>query len=1232
MNGEIARMKVVIGASIGEFRKKMKEIKQVSHSTTSAVNEETSKIKNPFESIKKKWKDAKKDYQIKAGIKVPTEEYKKVEADIKKAEAVLNNYYEKRDKAEAIGVDKESRGWKSLEYDIKNAEEALNRYNAQKEKMQASGTDVERPVSLPKQARNLSKSIFHVAGKTLGGVGSFVSSTIQKGWGGTLKFLGKMKAVLSDVGKTIKRTSGLFGALIKKFASGIPVLRRFTGGVKENGSSFGSGLKNILKYTLGIRSLFVLANKLRGALMEGFKNLAQYSGETNASISTLMSSLTQLKNAFASAFAPILNVVAPVLNTLIQKVISVVNAFGQLTGALTGNATYIRAKKVNQDYAASLSNNASNAKKAKKANEELQRTLMGFDQINKMDSNKSNDSDDGASDIGGLSPGDMFETVGIDSKFKNLAEQIKDAWNNADFTEIGALVGRKLNAALNNIPWDGIKDTANRIAKSLATFLNGFIETTDWGLVGNTIAQGINTAFGFANAFAENFHWGSLGDAIGNGINGALNGIDWELIRTTAFNWGSGVAETLNHAIGSTDWSLVGTTISNGINAAFLYVQAFAAKFNWQSLGISVGNGINGALNGIDWELIRSTVSNVTAGIVNSLNSFISAADWGLAGRSFGQSINTVIDFAYTALHNFNWKQLGTEFSHFINNTVSTIDWKKAGTAVSDGIKGILDFLIKGIEGVEWEQIGTKVADFLAGIDWKGVINRLAEAIGAAAAGLGALLWGIIKDAWNSAVTWWHDKAYDEDGRFIISGLWEGIKEALRNVGAWIKDNIFAPFIDGFKSVFGIHSPSTVMAEFGGFLMEGLLGGIKGLVEDVVGVFTGIRDSIGEVWNSITDTASTAWKGITETVGQAWKGLKTAASETFGNIKDSVTGTWDEVRKNASTMWENITGTIGGFWDTLTTSASTKFEDIKGSVSTAWSVVEEKSGEIWGNVKEKVSSIWDWLTGKSKKDFPEIQKEVEDSFGEVTRTSEKDWTASHKSVTDSLNVMKGESSKGMRQVYKNVESYMTSIYNIITDKFKWAGQKACQEIESWNSSFSRSVDSAVRVFSGMGQKIANSIGNLYNTGRNISQSFANGFSSVHIALPHIFQSGNNRYYYGNGGWLDVPSFGVNWYAKGGFPDAGEMFIANESGPELVGRMGKRNAVANNNQIVEGIKAGVFEAVMDAFEASGIFRQNNSSDKDVTVELTVVADSETIYKVVRKGEKKYKGRYFVTETV
>jgi hypothetical protein len=68
------------------------------------------------------------------------------------------------------------------------------------------------------------------------------------------------------------------------------------------------------------------------------------------------------------------------------------------------------------------------------------------------------------------------------------------------------------------------------------------------------------------------------------------------------------------------------------------------------------------------------------------------------------------------------------------------------------------------------------------------------------------------------------------------------------------------------------------------------------------------------------------------------------------------------------------------------------------------------------------------------------------------------------------------------------------------------------------------------------------------------------------------------------------------FASGGFPSEGQLFFANEAGPEMVGTMGGRTAVANNDQIVEGIRQGVYDAV------SAAMAQNNSDDRPIRVFL------------------------------
>ncbi len=66
----------------------------------------------------------------------------------------------------------------------------------------------------------------------------------------------------------------------------------------------------------------------------------------------------------------------------------------------------------------------------------------------------------------------------------------------------------------------------------------------------------------------------------------------------------------------------------------------------------------------------------------------------------------------------------------------------------------------------------------------------------------------------------------------------------------------------------------------------------------------------------------------------------------------------------------------------------------------------------------------------------------------------------------------------------------------------------------------------------------------------------------------------------------IPHLNISWYAQGGFPNQGDLFFANENGAEMVGSLGGHTAVANNDQIVEGIRQGVYEAVSAAMSGGG----------------------------------------------
>lgn len=87
---------------------------------------------------------------------------------------------------------------------------------------------------------------------------------------------------------------------------------------------------------------------------------------------------------------------------------------------------------------------------------------------------------------------------------------------------------------------------------------------------------------------------------------------------------------------------------------------------------------------------------------------------------------------------------------------------------------------------------------------------------------------------------------------------------------------------------------------------------------------------------------------------------------------------------------------------------------------------------------------------------------------------------------------------------------------------------------------------------------------------------------------------------------------MDWwpFAEGGFPETGQLFVAREAGPELVGRINGKTAVANNDQIVTGISSGVYNAVRSAM-------QGNGGNGNMNIHATFVMDGEVVGKQVIK---------------
>lgn len=775
--------------------------------------------------------------------KIPTEEFKEIGKQIDADTVKLNRLIEQQRIFEETGGRTNSRTYRARQLQIEELTNSIKYAKGEQEDLLASGgayivQDTSKQTeALYREEEKLADMNTKVQ-QSYNSVSTSVSdyknkTTMLSGITSRLTVVGqKASGAVKNLARNLLQVAK--GAIItglKKIGAGIL-------GIHKSANKSTISIGKMLKYLFGIRSLYTLFNKMRSALVDGFKNLVQYSGETNNAISSVMSALTRLKNSFATAFAPIVTTVAPYLVRFINLISECVTRVGMFIAALTGKSTFTKAVGVQQDYAASLDKTAKNTNKAAKA---AKNYLSPLDEIDRYESDASSGSGIGSgAGAGGVDPSQMFEEVPIASSIKGVADKIRQLIKSEDWEGLGAYVASGINAGMQKIydaiSWNNVGPKITKFTTAFTKTFNSLVDHIDWDLMGRTIGAGINTIVYTLNQLIAGINWKNLGKGFANGFNGIVKEVDF-------------------NAFGR----LIGNKFMIIPNIAY----GFVRNLNWKACGTALGNGLNGVVQSIDL---------------------------GTIGTAFGTAITGVFQMAINFSQTFDWKALGENIYTGINNLLYSLDFATIGKGFSDLAAGFLNTIIISLGNVDWESLGSKLVEFILNINWIQLAGQL----------------GII-------------------GLELIGGIAAGVIGAMKTVGAWLKEHVVDPIVDKVKELFGIHSPSTVMAEIGKMLMQGLYNGIESFVETIKKIFE-------TLWNGIKTTTETVWRGITSTVSGVWNELKTSASTIFSGISTTVSGVWDAIKKKSGDIWDGLKTDIPEAAKTIKEGIHDRFVEARDSV------------------------------------------------------------------------------------------------------------------------------------------------------------------------------------------------------------------------------------------------------------------------------------------------------------
>lgn len=817
-----------------------------------------------------------------------------------------------------------------------------------KKKQLDSGTTTAQPTEKVRTAPitgNYAKTASEESEKALNALNKEISKTDakEKGLVNTNSRLGSSFKNVSQSADSAKTKTGGISSIFSRMGGVVSGLGKRLGGLAQNFTSTTNSANNA-RFSIGrmvgmsilYSTVFGMISKVNSGIMTGINNLAQYSSATNASISSMMSALTQLQNSLATAFAPILSVVAPILTAFMNMLSKAITYIGMFIAALTGQKSFTRAKAVQEDYAASLNKTSSGANKAakatknnanatKKANKEIQTYLSGLDEIRQYQKEKDNDTPSsstpsaggggGGGGYTGPSIGDMFEKVPIESSIADIAKKIKNLIKKEDWEGLGTYIASGINKGLQKIydaiNWDNVGPKITYFVNAFTRTFNSLVDHIDWDLMGRTVGAGINTIVNTLNLLIEGINWKNLGLKIATGINGLFNEVNW---------------------------NNVGRLFANKINVPFQMLEGAVNTLNWAKIGTSISGFLNGAINQIDVKSIGTSLSGLALGILTTLDNALTTTNWSQLGTKLA-TLLTSIDWvgifvsaisvagkAITAL-----TQLGVSFmdnlakgitngtQQFISKGLSALTSftanlrSNAGKLVDSGLKLMLN-LAKGIAKA-MPDIIKNVPQIVINI--AGVINDNAPKILLAGVQLIAiLLKGLIQSIptlianvpkiVQAIVSVFTAYNWLSLGKSLITGIKNGIMNA-KNTAVDAMKNTYNGLIDAIKNL-----PSK---------LKGLgENGIKGIGNGITGKLSGLKTTAGKILTNIIEAVKNLPKELSKKATSAIRDMKT----TFKNVD------WGSVGMN---VVKGIAKGVGDFaWilvDKMTGLAQKAWEGVK---------------------------------------------------------------------------------------------------------------------------------------------------------------------------------------------------------------------------------------------------------------------------------------------------------------
>lgn len=374
-----------------------------------------------------------------------------------------------------------------------------------------------------------------------------------------------------------------------------------------------------------------------------------------------------------------------------------------------------------------------------------------------------------------------------------------------------------------------------------------------------------------------------------------------------------------------------------------------------------------------------------------------------------------------------------------------------------------------------------------------------------------------------------------------VDGFWNGLKSTIGSLMNFIGEVVITVVGSSLIGLF-----NGLVGVLGGVVtaMTGVVEIFAGFAQFLKGVFTGDLDLVKKSFATFGSGISKIFSGVIDGLVKGFTGWVSGVIEGVTNLGGTLLGT----------LIPNIVNGVATFFSNLCADIAQFFTNAWNSICALWSTVGN-----WFNTKviTPVDTFFSTLGTKIATSFTTSWTKVKAEWGVVT-----DWFKSK---------IIAPVQTAFESMCSSVGGFFVSLWDRIAGVFAGVGGWfQSNVVDAINSAFRALVNGAISLLERMLNGIIRPLNNFIGKVNSVLSIVGGGISTIsYVSIPRL--------------------------ANGGFVDEGQLFIAREAGAEMVGRIGRKTAVANNDQIVESVSQGVYEAVQ---RASG--ETNSSNSRPITV--------------------------------